>query len=81
MGYILDLPLEDAISLLNHAIEEEQKERFYQLWLVRYPNYDKNSFETFGDFYEKYKPQKVQYDMRSKDTLMAEILKIERKEE
>ena len=73
--------MEDAISLLNHAIEEEQKEKFYRLWLVRYPNYDKNSFETFGDFYDKHKPQKVQYDMRSKDTLMAEILKIERKEE
>lgn len=68
------------MDLLNHALEEEQKERFYQLWLVRYPNYTKDNFETFGDFYDKYKPQKVQFDTRSKDEIMNDILKIDRKE-
>ena len=70
----MKLPLREAVDLIGYAITEEQKEKIYQIWLVRYPNYDKSNFETFEQFYEKCRPQKVSYDMRSKDEIMNEIL-------
>lgn len=74
MDYILKLPLDKALKLIEKAQEEETKDYYYRWWLVRYPLYDKNNYESFNDFYEKYKPQKIVYDMRSKDELMNEIL-------
>ena len=58
------------------AQEEEQKEYYYRLWLMRYPLYDKNNYESFDDFYDKYKPKKIIKDNRSKDEIMEEILDI-----
>lgn len=46
----------------------------YRLWLVRYTQYTPENYETFDEFYDKAYPQKVEYDMRSKDELMQEIL-------
>lgn len=78
--YVLKLPLKRAIKLIEVAKEKEIEEYFYRLWLVRYPNYDKNNFETFDEFYEKNKPKKIVKDTRSKDEIMKEILEITPKE-
>lgn len=72
--YILSLPLNDAIKAVNFAIEQDKKEKLYSLWLVKYPWYDQNTFETFEQFCERSIPKKVTYDTRSKDDIMAEIL-------
>ena len=69
----MKLPLGKAVALINKARDEAQREKVYRLWLVRYPNYTENNFETFEEFYEKLYPPKVEYDMRSKDDIMAEI--------
>lgn len=74
------MPMKDAVKIINHAMEQEQKEYFYRFWLVRYPGYTKETFETFDEFYDKYKPQSVKYDTRSKEQIMQDIMKIERKE-
>lgn len=80
IDYVLKMPLKDAIEIINHAMEQEQKEYYYRFWLVRYPGYTEKNFETFEDFYDKYRPKKVQYDTRSKDEIMQDIMKIDRKE-
>lgn len=67
------------MGILNYAIEQEQKDYMHRLWLVRYPNYTEENFESFEHFYDKYKPKKVEYDARSKDDIMSDILNIERK--
>ena len=69
----MKLPLSKAVALINKARDEAQREKVYRLWLVRYPNYTEKNFETFEEFYEKLYPPKVEYDMRSKDDIMAEI--------
>jgi len=69
------MPLVRVIKLVEKARDEERREIFYRLWLVRYPNYTKDTYESFDDFYEKMSPKKIVYDTRSKDELMEEILK------
>lgn len=68
------MPVVRALKLIRKAREEDRRERYYRLWLVRYPSYTEKNFETFEEFYEKIFPPKVELDMRSKDELMAEIL-------
>ena len=74
------MPLKDAVEIINYAMEQEQKEYYYRFWLVRYPNYTKETFETFEEFYDKYRPQNIKIDNRSKDEIMKDIMKIDRKE-
>ena len=70
---MLKLPLKRATALINKATEETQRDKYYKLWLVRYPNYTEKNFETFDEFYEKLFPPRIEYDTRSKDDIMAEI--------
>ena len=58
---------------MDKAKTEEQRENAYKLWLVRYPNYTEKYYESFNDFYDKLYPQAVNYDIRSKDEIMAEL--------
>jgi len=74
MQYVLSLSLKRASKLLNKAMEEKRKEETYALWLVRYPSYTEDTFETFEEFYEKLYPPKIEIDTRSKDEIMSEIL-------
>ena len=68
------LPLKESIEQIKQAYTEEQKENLFKLWLARYPNYTKDNFETFEEFYNKSMPKEVQYDTRNKDEIMKEIL-------
>ena len=36
--------------------------------------YSANNYESFEEFYEKCVPVKIEYDMRSKDEIMEDIL-------
>jgi len=68
------VPVTDVLKLIERAIDEEEKEQLYRLWLAKYPLYDKETFETFNEFYDKCKPKKITYDQRDKDDIMTEIL-------
>lgn len=65
------------MELVEKAQEEETTEYYYRLWLVRYPLYTEKTYESFSEFYEKANPPKVEYDSRTKDEIMQEILDIE----
>lgn len=74
MQYILSLSVKRAAKLYNKAVEEKKRDKAYQWWLARYPTYTKETYETFDEFYELLYPPKVEYDTRSKDEIMNEIL-------
>lgn len=65
-----------SVKLINKAVEEEQREYFYKIWLVRYPEYNEDNYESFEEFYEKYKPGQIIEDNRTKDEIMEELLEI-----
>ena len=66
-----------AIELINLAAEEEQKEKYFRIWLERYSDYTEKNYETFEEFYEKCFPVLATLDTRSKDEIMNEILETE----
>jgi hypothetical protein len=71
----MDLPVARAFDLIELAIEEEQKESMFRLYLSDRPNMDKKSFLTFNQYYEKYKPKKIINDNRPKEQIIDELLK------
>ena len=75
--YILKLSLKQGLKLIEKAQEEDTKEYYYRLWLVRYPLYDEKTYETFEQFYEISKPKLIIKDNRNKDTIMKELLGME----
>ncbi len=68
------MPLHRSVPLIEKAKEEKRRERYYQLWLVRYPRYSEKNFQTFDEFYESIFPAPIVYDTRSKDDIMKEII-------
>jgi predicted transcriptional regulator len=38
----------------------------------------KENFKTFNEYYDEMKPRKIEYDIRSRDEIMQEILEIEK---
>lgn len=76
IDYAMGLSLKRAAKLISKAAEEEKKEYFYRWWLVRYSSFAPEKYENFEEFYEKVNPAKVEYDWRSKDELMCDILGI-----
>lgn len=77
IDYVLKLQFCDAIELINFAAEEEQKEKFFRIWLERYSSYTKKDYESFEEFYEKCFPPVAPLDTRSMDELMQEIMEAE----
>ncbi|MBW8384248.1 MAG: hypothetical protein K0M69_17225 [Youngiibacter sp.] len=61
------------------AREEETRESLFRIYLAGYPNYTKDTYETFDQFYEKCRPKIIQIDTRSKAEIMSEIMAIEDK--
>lgn len=73
----MDLPYERALKLIEHAMEEEQKEFIFRLYLV--DKHQMKKFMTFSDYYEKYRPTKYEIDNRPKDEIIKEVERIKKK--
>lgn len=74
MNYILSLSIRRGYKLYNKALYENKRKQAYQWWLVRYPHYTEENYETFDDFYDRIYPPVVEMDTRSKDEIMYELL-------
>jgi len=74
MTYILSLSIRRGYELYNKAIKEKNRDKTYNWWLARLPQYSEDNYESFNDFYEKVYPPSVQMDMRSKEDIMEELL-------
>ena len=44
---------ENAIRLINKAYEKDFDNKAFSMWLTLYPNMDKNTFVSFGDYKSK----------------------------
>lgn len=76
----MDLPLYRSMRLIEIAEEEEIKTQMYQFYLQHTPIIKgTEQFMPFGDYYEKYKPQRIVTDNRSKEDLISEALEIQKK--
>lgn len=71
---MLKMPLKKAVKLIDEIVENIKRDKSYELWLVKYPHYTTKNFETPEELHEKMYSQPIEYDMRSKDELMADIL-------
>lgn len=76
IDYVMGLSLKRSAKIISKAVEEERADYYYRWWLAIYPLYTKENYESFEAFYEKHTPKKVEYDWRSKDELMNDILGI-----
>lgn len=76
----MDLPLYRSMRLIEIAEEEEMKTIMYQFYLQHTPIIKgTEKFMSFDDYYEKYKPQRIVTDNRSKEDLVSEALDIQKK--
>ena len=72
------LTIKTFSQIINKAEEENTKEYLYRMYLALLPNFDKKTYMTFNQFYEKHKPKPLpKLDRRSEDELMDEIMLIE----
>lgn len=74
MDYVFSLSIKRAYKLFNKAIKENNREKAYQWWLARLPQYTQETYESFQEFYDKLYPPIIKMDMRSKDEIMNDIL-------
>jgi len=73
------MPLKRAIKLISKAQEEELKECAFRYYLTIYPKMKKETFISFEEYYDKFRPQQSVMDNRSKEEVMADILDIQNK--
>lgn len=57
--YILKMPFRKGRKLLITILENEQKEKSWQVWLAKYPQMDSETYISFDEFYRQNKLQKV----------------------
>jgi len=65
------------LELIEKAQEEETREYAFRIYLAIHPKADPKKFKTFNEFWEEIKPKKIEYDTRSQDEIMQEILEME----
>jgi len=75
------MKFKQAMKLINKAIEEDNKDKIYQLYLVEHKhslyllsNGVKHDILTFNEYYEKMMISKPSVDTRSADEIMNDIL-------
>lgn len=70
--YVFRLPAKRAIKLINKAIDEDRKQRFFMQWLMYLPFMTKDNYVPFEEYYEQTKVPQI--DTRPKDEIMRELL-------
>ena len=76
MSYILTLDVDTAIRLIRKAFEMREEERAYQLYASVFPQFNKNNFKKFSEFY---KTQTQPISTRSTEEILAEANEILKK--
>ncbi len=66
-------------KLIQKALEDEEKELLFRMYLTDRPHIDKKGPKTFTEYYEKYRTPRYEVDTRSKDEIMEELIKIQKK--
>ena len=75
------MPFNEGYELVRKAYTKQDKEKWYQLWLVRQPNDGKHitSFEKWYKELQEQTEQSKYMSDKSKDEIMAEVEAIRKK--
>ncbi len=71
---MLRLPLHKSAKLIAKAIKNKRRDEEFNWWLARLPIYTTETFETFEEFQDKLHPKPIEYDRRSKEDIMNDII-------
>lgn len=81
--YSLDFVMKNKISIVNRllikAIEEENKEKVWDIWVTLYKEMDKKNFVTFEDFYTKMTANSNNSTTLSADDIIAKAEEIKKR--
>lgn len=75
LDYIMNQDVVHGINIINRAIQERDKDKLWQQWLVMYPYMDEENFISFEDFYDSMRIDNTMH--KSKGELLAEAEEIE----
>lgn len=73
MGYIQSLDIPFLYRLVKIAREKEKDKEYLGMYCALLPFMDKTNFRLFTEWKKMFEVNKVNYDFRSKDELMADI--------
>lgn len=73
MGYIQSLDIPFLYRLVKVAREKEKDKEYLGMYFALLPYMDKTNFRLFSEWKKMFEVNKVNYDFRSKDELMADI--------
>ena len=73
------MPYPQAFKLINKAREQNNNDMLFKMYVTLYPNFDKKSYLTFEEYKNKCMGVSAEMDNRDKETIMAEIMEIEKK--
>ena len=76
MSFVMSLDIDTAIRLIHKAFQKKEEDRAFQLYASIYPNFTKNNFKKFTEFY---KVQTEPVSTRSAEDIMATANEILRK--
>lgn len=71
------LDVETVVQLIRKAFQKRDEERAFMIYASVYPNFTKNNFKKFEDFYKPIHQENI--STRSADEIMAEAQEILRK--
>lgn len=77
MTFIMSLNVETVIELIQKAFQKHEEERAFALYASIYPNFNKNNFKPFNEFYKAKNNDKI--SVRSAEDIMADAQEIMRK--
>ena len=52
MSFVMTLDIDTAIRLIHKAFHKNEEDRAFQLYASVYPNFTKNNFKKFTEFYK-----------------------------
>lgn len=53
IDFIYDKTISEGILFINKVLEKRDEEKYFAMWLQRYPFMSKDAFVTFDDFYNQ----------------------------
>lgn len=73
----MSMDVETVIQLIKKAYQKRDEERAFMIYASIYPNFTKNNFKKFEDFYKPMNQENI--STRSAEEIMAEAQEIMRK--
>lgn len=52
MSFVMSLDIDTAIRLIHKAFHKKEEDRAFELYASIYPNFTKNNFKKFTEFYK-----------------------------